>query len=248
MKAYDVAVDQLSSAEISTLVVSNVQLGAVACRLDHVAHGKRLESHRKCLTRLEYGIVAISLSDVFPDRRKVGCADGGGTGSFVGHERCGGSLRRNGRRRDPEEVIQKCFREFWKKQGLRVRVLVLREATVSIRTSQETEEPRHGTVEGFEEKQKQRKEQERVQVLSRARQVWSGCEIQRSKRVRSKQEKLGRDVGRDEMRRHGERRSECAGDWSSVVTLQQPQDSGWNRFVFVLFAGSLRKVASLVWI
>ena len=42
---------------------------------------------------------------------------------------------------------------------------------MSIRTSQETEEPRHGTVEGFEEKQ--RKEQEIVQVLSRVRKVWS---------------------------------------------------------------------------
>ena len=39
--------------------------------------------------------------------------------------------------------------------------------------SQETEEPRHGTVEGFEEKQ--RKEQERVPVLSKrkvASHVW----------------------------------------------------------------------------
>ena len=60
---------------------------AFVCRLDHVAHGKRLESHRKCLVKLEYGSVAISLSDVFPEeRRKVGCADDGGTGSFVGHE------------------------------------------------------------------------------------------------------------------------------------------------------------------
>ena len=58
--------------------------------------------------------------------------------------------------------------------------------------SQETEEPRHGTVEGFEEKQRKEQERERVQVLSRVRQVWSGCEIQRSKRVRSKQEKPGR--------------------------------------------------------
>ena len=56
---------------------------AVVCRLDHVAHGKRLESHRKGLVKLEYGTVAISLSDVFPEeRRKVGCADDGGTGSF----------------------------------------------------------------------------------------------------------------------------------------------------------------------
>ena len=193
---------------------------AVVCRLDHVVHGKRLKSHRKCLVKLEYGSVAISLSDVFSEeRRKVGCADDGGTGSFFGHERCGGrSWRRNGRRRDLFKIIQRCFREFWNKQGLKVRVLVLREATV--RMSQETDEPRHGTVE------KQRMEQERVQVLSRVRQLWSGCEIQRSKRVRSKQEKLGRN----EMRRLGERRSECAGDWSSVVAREKSQDSGWNQF------------------
>ena len=133
---------------------------AVVFRLDHVAHGKRLEPQRKCITRLENGSMAISLSDVFhEERRKDGCADDGGTGSFVGHERCGSrSLRRNGRRRDLLKIIQRCFREFWKKQGLKVRVLVLREATVSIR-------------------------------MSRVWQVWSGCEIQSSKRVRSKQEK-----------------------------------------------------------
>ena len=56
---------------------------AVVCRLDHVV----LESHRKCFPRLEYGSVAISLADVFPEeRRKVGCADDDGTGSFVGNE------------------------------------------------------------------------------------------------------------------------------------------------------------------
>ena len=95
---------------------------AVVCRLGHVAHGKRLG-----LVKLEYGSVAIFLSDVFPEeRRKVGCADDGGTGSFVGHELCGGrSWTRNGRRRDLFKVIQRCFREFWKKQGLRVRVLVI---------------------------------------------------------------------------------------------------------------------------
>ena len=61
-------------------------------------------------------------------------------------------------------------------------VLVLREATVIIRMLQETEEPRHGTVEGFEEKQKQRKEQERDQVLSRVRQVWEANVFEASKR------------------------------------------------------------------
>ena len=79
--------------------------------------------------------------------------------------------------------------------------------------SQETEEPRHGTVEGFEEKQ--RKERERLQVLSRVRQVWSGCEIQRCGRVRSKQEKLGGS----EMRRHGERRSGLALEIGAVLLL-----------------------------
>ena len=72
--------------------------------------------------------------------------------------------------------------------------------------SQDAAGPRHVTVEGSEGSGQQRKEQERAQVLS---------QVQRSERVRSKQEKLGRD----EMRRHGERRSECAGDWSSYVIM-----------------------------
>ena len=71
------------------------------------------------LYEAEYGSVAVSLSDVFPEeRRKVGCADGGGTGSFVGHERCGGrSLRRNGRRRDLEEVIQRVLPRVLEETG-----------------------------------------------------------------------------------------------------------------------------------
>ena len=55
-------------------------------------------------------------------------------------------------------------------------------------------------------------------------------QVQRNDRVRSKQEKLGRD----EMRRQGERRSEYVGDWSSVVV----RDSGWNRFVCCSDCGS----------
>ena len=63
---------------------------------------------------------------VFPEERcKVGYDDDGGIGSFVGHERCGGrGWRRNRRQRDLEEFTQRCFREFWKERGLRVRVLV----------------------------------------------------------------------------------------------------------------------------
>ena len=65
----------------------------------------------------------------------------------------------------------------------------------------------------------QRKEQERAQVLS---------QMQRSERVRSMQEKLDRG----EIRRHGECRSECAGDRSSVVVAREKSRySDWNRFV-----------------
>ena len=114
---------------------------AVVIRPDHVVHWKRLESHGKCSTRLEYEGVATSLSGVFPEERcKVD--DDGGTGSFVGHERCGGMGCLG-------EFTRKCFREFWKEQGLRDRVLVLRE-TERIRMSQDAEGPRHVTVEGFE--------------------------------------------------------------------------------------------------
>ena len=55
--------------------------------------------------------------------------------------------------------------------------------------------PRDVTVKGSEGSQQQRKEQERVQLLS---------QVQRSERVRSKQEK----IDRDEMRRNGVCRSE----------------------------------------
>ena len=79
---------------------------AVAFRPGRVAHGKRLESHRKCSTRLEYEGVATSLSDVFPDERcKVD--DDGGTGSFVRHERYDG-------RGCLGDFTRRCFREFWK--------------------------------------------------------------------------------------------------------------------------------------
>ena len=49
----------------------------------------------------------------------------------------------------------------------------------------------------------------------------------RSERVRSEQERLGRD----EIRRHGECRSECAGDWSSVVALEKSPDFECKRIV-----------------
>ena len=104
------------------------------------------------------------------------------------------------------ERIQRCFQGFWRETGFRVRVLVLREATVNIRMSQDEAGPRHVTVEASEGSRQQRKERERTQVLSHG---------QSSERIRSKQQRLGRD----EMRRHGERRSECAGDRGSVLLL-----------------------------
>ena len=102
--------------------------------------------------------------------------------------------------------------------------------TANIGMSQDAEGPRHVTVEGegFEDGRHQRKEQEKAQVqVSQVRQVWSGHEFQRSERVRSKQETLGRD----EMRRHGESRCDCAGDWSSVVARKKSRNSEWNRIV-----------------
>ena len=86
---------------------------AVGFRPDHVVYGNRLESHRKCSICLEYEGVAIFLSGVFPEDRCKG-DDDGGTCIFVGRS----CLR---------EFTQKCFREFWKEEGLRDRLLVLRE-------------------------------------------------------------------------------------------------------------------------
>ena len=133
MKVYDVAVkQQLSGAEISTDVVSNVQLGGVQLFvvLIMLRTGRGWNRIANALRGWSKEALRL-LFQTFPEeRRKVGCVDDDGIGSFVGHERCGGrSLRRNGRRRDLDEVIQRCSREFWKKQGLGVRVLVLREAT-----------------------------------------------------------------------------------------------------------------------
>ena len=39
------------------------------------------------------------------------------------------------------------------------------------------------------------------------------------------------ELGRDETRRHGKCRSECAGDRSSVVAREKSRDSEWNRIV-----------------
>ena len=134
MKAYDGAVKQLSGqvtrAENCTDVVSNVQLHGVQLYAvpDHVVHGKRQGSHRKCSTRLEYEGVATSLSDVFPksDARLVVLA------VLLDNEQYGG------RGCLGEGFTRRSLREFQREQGLRDRVLVLRE-TESIRMSQETE-------------------------------------------------------------------------------------------------------------
>ena len=224
MKKDDGAVKQLSgdvsSAENGTDVVSNVQFEGVQSYFVPIMLCTGRDWNRmQMLTRLEYKGVATSLSGVFPEERcKVD--DDGGTGSFVGHERCGGMGCLG-------EFTRKCFREFWKEQGLRDRVLVLRE-TEKIRMSQDAEGPRHVTVEGFEDGRQHRKEQEKAQVqTSQARHVWSGHEFQRSERVRSKQERLGRGG----MRRHGECRSACAGDRSSVVAREKSRDAVWSRTV-----------------
>ena len=208
MKAYDVAVDQqLSGAELCAGGQRAAWRCAVVCRLDHVV--QRKSSGLCCNVQLVHGGMENALSCVFPVER---CTDA----------QSGCWMHRNDKHRFEcigrgclYERIQRCFVGFWRQTGFRVRVLVLREATASIRMSQDEAGPRHVTVEGCRQ---QRKEQERAQVLS---------QVQPSERTRSKQQRLGRD----EMRRHGERRSEYAGDWSSVVAREKSRDSGWNRFV-----------------
>ena len=124
-----------------------------------------------------------------------------------------------------ESSLEGAFRKFWREQGLRNRLLVLRE-TENIRISQDAEGPRHVTGEGFEDDRQRRKEQETAQVpTSQVRQGWSGHEIQRNERVHIKRERLGRDG----MRRRGECRFECAADRSSVVAREKSRDSEWNR-------------------
>ena len=45
---------------------------AVVCRPDYVVHERRLGSHRKCSTRLEYKGVETSLSGAFSERTMRG--------------------------------------------------------------------------------------------------------------------------------------------------------------------------------
>ena len=90
MKGYGRAVNQqlsgdVTSAEISTDVVSNLQLQRVQVCTEEIW----IASH----TLHEAGVRRLGdFSFVFPEERcKVGCADDAGTGSFDGHERRGGT-------------------------------------------------------------------------------------------------------------------------------------------------------------
>ena len=171
MKAYDGAVDPAAVGRSEHQCGSGEQRatcrGAVVLRPGRVVHGKRSGSYRRCSTRLECEGVATSLSGVLPEERcKDGSADGGDTGVHVGHERCGGrSWRRDGCQHDCEGVTQRCFRESWKEQGLKVRVLALRERVIAnIRMSQDAEGPRHETAEGFKDR-RQHSKQEKLRYV-----------------------------------------------------------------------------------
>ena len=117
---------------------------AVVCPLDHVVH--------KGSTKLEYEGVVTSFSGVFTEGRCKVYVDSG-TGSFLLDTN--GVMVEAGDAMDVdvifEEFIQRCLREFWKKQGLRV--------DVNIRMSQDAAGPLHVTVEGSEGSRQQRKEQ-----------------------------------------------------------------------------------------
>ena len=190
MKAYDGAVKQLSGqvtrAENCTDVVSNVQLRGVQLYAvpDHVVHGKRQGSHRKCSTRLEYEGVATSLPDVFPEERcKV---DGyGGTGSFV-RQRTFWQQRLSWR-----GVYSKVPPRVPEGAGTQRSCACTTRNREHPNVARNRGTPRQGTVERFEERRQQRKEQKRAQVrMSPVRKVWSGHVFKRSVRIRSKRSVL----------------------------------------------------------
>ena len=148
-KAYDGAVNQQLSgcatlAEISTDVVSNVQLGSVQFDFVLVVLCTGRDWHRVANAPRGWSAKAWRLlfqaSSPKNDARLV-MMTMVVLAVFVGHERYGGrGWTRNGRQRDLEELTRRCFREFWKERGTRVRVLVLREElTANIRMSQDAE-------------------------------------------------------------------------------------------------------------
>ena len=170
MKAYYRAVNQqlsrdVTSAEISTNVVSNVQLRGVQLYFVLVMVCTRrdldriVNSSRGCRTKawrllfqayspkndarmvvLMMVVLAVSL-DTDDVVTEVGDA------------------------MDVSAIVKRSPKGASKSAGRRVRVLVLRERMIAdIRTPQDAEEPRNGTVEGFEDRRQQRKEQERFQV------------------------------------------------------------------------------------
>ena len=152
MKVYDVAVDQQpSGAEISADVVSNVQLGGVQLHvvLIMLCTGKALD----CAVSAMYSwgmeawrmfchayslwndarlvVLMLEVLAILLDTKDVGVQSG-----------CW--MHRNDKHRFEcigrgclHVRIQRCFQGFWRETGFRVRVLVLREATVSIRMSQD---------------------------------------------------------------------------------------------------------------
>ena len=93
IKAYDVAVDQqVSGAEISTDVVSNVQLGSVqlCVVVFTLCTGRALD----CAVSAMYSwSMENVLSCVFPVERCETWCDARSVGNFAGHERYGGPIR-----------------------------------------------------------------------------------------------------------------------------------------------------------
>ena len=183
-RAYAGAIDrELSSdtmnAEISTNVVSNVQLESVQlyvvvimlctgraldCAVSAVySWAWRMFCHSySLLNDARLVVLMLELLAILLDTKDVG----GQSGCW---------MHRNDKHRFGciergcfYERIQRGFQGLWRGTGLRVRVLVLREATVSIRLSQDEAGPRHVTVEGSEGSRQQRKEQESSSAVASA--------------------------------------------------------------------------------
>ena len=118
MNAYDGAVNQQLSEDvkISTDVVSNGQLGCVQLYFVPIVlcAGRVWDRSASALRGWSTKAWRLLFSGVFPKERcKFGCDYDGGTGSCVGHERCGGG------RGCLEEFTRRCFQWFWKERGVR---------------------------------------------------------------------------------------------------------------------------------
>ena len=132
-----------------------------------------------------------------------------------------------------EGIVQRCFQRYGQEQGLRSCVSVLREEGPSrFRLPQDTQGPRQGTVQGFEERRQPRKRQEEA-VQGQVQQVWQdgshveGLQIQRTSAFETGEEGLAENgcVEVASIDLHALEVGEVQ------LPEKDPQDSCWDRIV-----------------